>query len=88
MCGKLGVDGDGAIHLAALAHEAAERELDVRLVRLGGEAREHFGGAVEAIVDQVIEAGEVVDVAPQPPAARRAPPERERGRPDDEETQQ
>ena len=45
-------------------------------------------GAVEAIVDQVIEAGEVVAVAPQPAAARRTAPERKCGRPDDEEAQQ
>ena len=41
--GEFGVDGDGAIDFTALAHEAAERELDVRIVRLGGETREHFG---------------------------------------------
>ena len=82
------MDGDGAIDLAALAHQAAERELDVRLVRLRREPREHFRRAVEAVVHQVIEAGEVVDVAPQAAAARRTAPERKRRRPDDEETQQ
>ena len=32
---ELGVDGDGAIHFAAAAHEAAQRELDIRFVGLG-----------------------------------------------------
>ena len=73
-CGELDVDGDGAIDFAAFAHQAAERELDVRVLGLGGEPREDFGGAIEAIVDQVIEAGEIVDVAPHAPAARRARP--------------
>ena len=88
IAGELGVDRDGAIDFAALAHQAAERELDVGLVRFGREPREHFRGAIESVVDQMIETGEIVDVAAQPPAARRAAAEREGGRPDDEETQQ
>ena len=83
-----GVNGDGAIHFAALAHQAAERELDLGFVRLGGETGEYLGGAVVAVVDQVIEAGEILDVTAQAPAARRAPPEHERRRPDEQETQQ
>ena len=81
MAGELGVDGDGAVDFAALAHEAAERELDLGLVRIGREPREHLGGAIEAVVDQVIEAREVVDVAravggraPSDDRARTPPP--------------
>ena len=57
-------------------------------MRLGGEAREHLGGAVVAVVDQVIEAGEVLGVAAHAAAARRAPSEHESRRPDQQETQQ
>ena len=55
------VDGDRPVDLAAAAKEAAERELDLgRIpVRLR-HAREDLGGVVEAIVDEVIEALEVV----------------------------
>src|SRR6185295_3813824 len=88
MLGELGVNGDGAIDLTALAHQTAERELDVGLVRLGGEAREHLGGTVETIVDEMIETGEVIEVAAQPPATRRTAAERERRYPDQQETQQ
>src|SRR6185295_15513932 len=79
---------DGSIHFTALAHQAAERELDLRIVRPGGEPGENLGGAVEAIVDQVIESGEVLDVAAHAPATGRAPAERERSCPDQQETQQ
>ena len=79
---KLGVDGDGAVDFTALAHEAAERELDVRLLRFRRESREHFRGAIEAVVDQVIQAGEVIDFAPQTAAARRSAAERKRRRPE------
>jgi hypothetical protein len=82
------VDGDGAVHFAAFAHQAAERELDLGLVGLGGEAREHLGGAVITIVDQVIEAGEILRVAAHAPGARGTPSEDEGRHPDHQETQQ
>ena len=85
---ELGVDGDGAIYFTAAAHEAAQRELDIRFVGLVGEAREHFGGAVVAVVDQVVQAREVVHVAADAPATRRTPAQRERGGADHEKTQQ
>ena len=74
---QLGMDGDRAVHFAATAHEAAERELDFGLVGLGREPREHFGGAVVAVVDQVIEAGEIVDVVTHPARAGRTAAEQE-----------
>jgi hypothetical protein len=85
---ELGVNGDGPIHFAAAAHETAERELDVGFVRFVGEAREHFGGAVVPVVDQVIEAREIVHVAAHAAAARGTPAQCEGGRADHQETQQ
>ena len=88
MLAQLGVDGDGAVHFAAPAHQAAERELDFGLVGFGREPREHLGGAVIAIVDQVIEAGEVVDVVTHPAGAGRTAAEQECRGPDHQETQE
>jgi hypothetical protein len=56
--------GNGAIDFTALAHQAAERELDIRLGRLCRQPCEHFRRAVEAVIHEVVETGEVVDVAP------------------------
>jgi hypothetical protein len=88
MLAEFGVDGDRPIHLAAAAHETAQCELDVGLVGFVGEAGEDFRGAVVTIVDQVIEAGEVIHVPAHAATARRTPAEQECGRPHHEKTKQ
>jgi len=54
----------------------------------GAPQREHLGGAVITIVDQVIESGEILRVAAHTPGARGTPSEDEGRHPDHQETQQ
>ena len=58
---QAGMDGDGAINLAAAAEQASERELDFGRIAIRlRHAREDLGGMIEAIVDEVIEADVVI----------------------------
>ncbi len=55
------MNGDRAIHLAAPAEQAAQGELDLGGIPVGlGHAREDFRGAIEAVIDEVIQANVVV----------------------------
>src|SRR5450759_258297 len=64
--------GNGAFNFAAASKQTAERELNLDRVAVNfGHTREDVGGAVKAIVDEVIEADIVV--ARQPHRARERP---------------